>query len=461
MAFTFLRRIRSSSEGIVAQENESILRRLQGNILQGHGRSNASHLFLTFTAAPAQVRSWVRGRAREGFWTNAWTQEQHREKRRQEKEFDGGLFATFSLSAKGYEYLDLPINRFERSFRAGMKAGENFIVESIESALNINNKDPKVETWEAPFQNEIHAMVMLADSSLDLLSAKMNETIASLQEIARVHIEMGSVLLDANEEGIEHFGYRDGISQPLFFRREIEEHNRLALPNTHDPSAPIELVVVDDPLVSDDFSCGSYLVFRKLRQDVAGFNQGVIDLAAELGISPELAGAQVVGRFKDGTPLTLHGSPQGNAGDINDFDYDGDNGSRCPLHAHTLKTNPRKDAVLNQERSRRIARRAIPYGRPDTKEEKGLLFQCYQSDISHQFEFMQRVWCDNPNFPIRLFQKTGDDPLIGQDHSRSAQQEWPLGYDSQNTKEVDFRAFVDLRGGEYFFTPSLPFLTTL
>lgn len=74
-------------------------------------------------------------------------------------------------------------------------------------------------------------------------------------------------------------------------------------------------------------------------------------------------------------------------------------------------------------------RRGIPFGfRPASGEggatrDVGLLFMCFQSDIGRQFEFIQRSWVDNPNFPEFLLipgLNTGDDALIGQ-HPRAAQ----------------------------------------
>ena len=59
--------------------------------------------------------------------------------------------------------------------------------------------------------------------------------------------------------------------------------------------------------------------------------------------------------------------------------------------------------------------------------DRGLLFMCFQANIKRQFQFIQRTWVDNPNFPVSLlnpFKKdTGDDPLIGQDNDEA--QRWP------------------------------------
>ncbi len=90
---------------------------------------------------------------------------------------------------------------------------------------------------------------------------------------------------------------------------------------------------------------------------------------------------------------------------------------------------------------------------------------CFQASIAKQFEFIQRTWVDNPNFPVSIlnpFKKdTGDDPLIGQD--RDEGQRWPKkwGEESAGRKTFNFEAAVTLRGGEHFFAPSKPFLASL
>jgi hypothetical protein len=88
---------------------------------------------------------------------------------------------------------------------------------------------------------------------------------------------------------------------------------------------------------------------------------------------------------------------------------------------------------------------------------------CFQQNVEDQFEFIQRTWIDNKNFPAGiLFQRdTGDDPLIGQD--RDEAQRWPKRWGDKEAgkKTFNFESAVTLKGGEYFFAPSLPFLRSL
>ena len=228
-------------------------------------------------------------------------------------------------------------------------------------------------------------------------------------------------------------------------------------------------MLIADPHANTEDSFGSYLVFRKLEQNVEGFNLGVADLSSKLGLNPNLGGAMCVGRYKDGTPLTLQGTD--GLGAENNFEYRSDDrsGNKCPAHAHIRKVNPRGTTPFtsrNSERGRRIVRRGIPYGKANSqnppRDGVGLLFMCYQRDINEQFEFIQRTWADNPNFPKYLvLPETGDDPLIGQDTDRSASQNWPRGWGIEARKRVNFGGYINLKGGEYFFAPSISFLKNI
>lgn len=454
-------------------EYRRMLENLQSNILKPHGRKESDHLFLRFVAEPGAVRIWVRRFAREEV-TSARKQLVETEGRRR-RGTPGGLVAGVSLAAKGYEALGLGPADFGapgRAFRDGMKARA--------FSLLARNRNPPPSEWEAPYRGDVHALVSLADDSADALEAKTQEVSRDLEGIATIlAIERGTVLRNAKGEPIEHFGYIDARTQPLFLRPDLDAEREAGI-DVWDPSAPLGLVLVADPFTDEEDSFGSYLVFRKLRQDVEGFNAGVQALASRLPSDADLAGALVVGRFKDGTPVTRQ--PRDGLGAVNNFEYLAEDrvGNRCPFHAHIRKANQRgANPFLSteEERIRRIVRRGVPYGvrlgppegpsppSPDAAE-KGLLFMCFQSDIGRQFEFIQRSWADNPNFPELLLipgLNTGDDALIGQ-HPRAVQKwprEWGRGGRILGRERFNFGGYVRLRGGEYLFTPSLSFLKTL
>ena len=261
---------------------------------------------------------------------------------------------------------------------------------------------------------------------------------------------------------------------------------------------------------------GSYLVFRRLAQDVGGF-QAMIDRLAknkDLGTDdPAVVGAKLVGRYKSGAPLELtedekallaklpagfdptKGDPSQAVADAlgvtaktkakdgnlaedrrlnNHFEYSGDDGAIVPRAAHIRKAYPRDEkrdfGDENDSQTHRIMRRGIPFGtsfrpglgaaghggKPGVEEpgDRGLLFLCYQSSLKRQFEFIQQKWVPNANFP-----KPGDgeDPIIAQTPNGPFALQNAAGV---NQKSVQITHFVTMTGGEYFFQPSLCALTT-
>lgn len=205
--------------------------------------------------------------------------------------------------------------------------------------------------------------------------------------------------------------------------------------------------------------------------DVKRFKEQEDELAALFqDIEEDRAGAMVVGRYEDGTPAALGTPPQ--AGDpINDFNYAGDQEPKtaaCPFKAHIRKTNPRSDPPDRAERSRLMARRGITYGhrkpRPagsdfpasDRPErDVGLLFMAYLANVKEQFEFTQSAWANNAEFEHA---GTGIDPVIGQlPNTNEAHISWHDAGTGQNA-QFDFKTCVTLKGGDYFFAPSISFL---
>jgi Dyp-type peroxidase family len=462
--------------------------RIQGNILKPHGRNCSWQIFIRFTAPAAACRRWIR----EDIAPNLFTAQMQYDQGRQPKGTDGGLVTLFFLSAAGYRHLGLDPKRLRSTpFRKGMKDQSDGLSEII----GTDNKDPKPSTWETGFQGEIHAMVAIANDEdktprLEAALAALEGQLSGIAEVlctqkGKVLRRPITVTADPEDfEPIEHFGYFDGISQPLFTHEDIDKYYEKGRGGARgvgwDPGASLDLVLVEDPFAGDPDAFGSYLVYRKLAQDYELFNSRVATCAAALRVDQDLAGAYVVGRFKDGTPVV--DSPVAGADYKNDFDFaeEDERGFRCPRHSHIRKVNPRGTTPftsLEDERSRRIARRGIPYGKPhpdilpDTNDteagatERGLLFMCFQASIKKQFEFIQRTWVDNPNFPVSLLnpfaKDTGDDPLIGQDPDET--QRWPKEYDNPaaGRRSFNFESAVTLKGGEYMFAPSKPFLEGL
>jgi deferrochelatase/peroxidase EfeB len=198
----------------------------------------------------------------------------------------------------------------------------------------------------------------------------------------------------------------------------------------------------------------------------------------------------LVGRFEDGTPVTLS-DEEGmiGAGAANNFNYQADaDGLKCPFHAHIRKTNPRGSggsppgtpadpgANLEFDKGRVMARRGIPYGMREVTTEFdcepeqvptdggfGLLFQSFQADIEMQFEFIQKQWANASRFPFsNPAGASGVDPLIGQATSATERDfNWPAGHGVPGPIPHSFASFIKVRGGAYFFAPSLTTLASL
>ena len=183
---------------------------------------------------------------------------------------------------------------------------------------------------------------------------------------AILHVQHGKALRNSAQEGMENFGYIDGRSQPLMLQEDIDAETSSAGTSRWDPTFPLNTVLLKDPGTTDTTSFGSLFVFRKLEQAVKNFKtreQQVADILGLTGDDRELAGAMIVGRFEDGTPVALSKAARGGK-PPNNFNYSGDAGIRCPFHGHVRKTNPRGTGGAEPEALERkhiMARRGIPF----------------------------------------------------------------------------------------------------
>jgi len=93
----------------------------------------------------------------------------------------------------------------------------------------------------------------------------------------------------------------------------------------------------------------------------------------------------------------------------------------------------------------------------DDGKPRGVLFFCINTDISRQFEFVQQMWINNPKFS-GLY--TDRDPLIGSNRDLSIPEEqepWRMTIPRQPVRRrlAELPRFVSVRGGGYFFLPSI------
>jgi len=271
----------------------------------------------------------------------------------------------------------------------------------------------------------------------------------------------------------EHFGFRDGISQPILTgtpdaERYPESKNLTQLgeivfgyPDGNDE-------IARGPSLHDnpDFGRnGTHLVFRQLDQDVAAFwnvmcEKTTVGGKADLEAARQLA-SKIVGRNRDGTPLV----PRVNRED-NEFDFTGDrHGYGCPIGAHIRRSNPRNSfadapgAPLSANRHR-VVRRGRSYGDKlpaeacgvrDDGERRGLLFLCLNADLERQFEFINQNWVNNSGFLGLAGER---DPLVG-DRPADGRTRFTVPGLPAPSRIHGLPRFVTVRGGEYFFLPGL------
>ena len=462
-------------------DEQKMLKNLQGNILKGHGRDHTWNIF--FQLGTDQTASKRALREIGNFHvTDAYTQLLANEAFKS-AQVDGGTFCAAFLSAAGYTSLGL-------SFTP--PASNTAFVEGMKHPTPPNDlADPATGSWEAPFQKDIHGMLLVADDN----QGRGSGAVFALQELLIdaggmiVHIQAGKAIRNAAGEGLEHFGYVDGRSQPLLLMEDVEKESQAGGIARWDPSFPLNAALVPDPLGKDASAFGSFFIFRKLEEKVADFKLREQLLADQLLLTDddrELAGALVVGRFEDGTPVTTSDEAKSLA-PPNDFNYAADDaGSRCPFHAHIRKANPRTSSSTSLgERAHIMPRRGITYEdvprlvHPDGLPESsslaeftakvlpllptgglGLLFMAYNSRLDEQFVFTQKQWVNNLDFPKT---KTGIDGVLGQGPNIPGGQLYSKEWDNPGagTKPFDFKGFVLMQGGEYFFAPSVLFLRSL
>jgi Dyp-type peroxidase family len=464
-------------------DDATMLDALQPNILKGHVRDSLTVLFLHFGDTP-DATSFLS--ALVPFMKSAKTHLQEAEAFAT-NQIPGTAYLGVGLTRSGYAALGVAQVPGDSSFQRGMK----------HPASRATLSDPPSSLWEAPYREDIHAVILIGDAT-DTATSPLREQVLSLVPDSATVLgeETGIGRHNANGDGIEHFGYVDGRSQPLFLAEDIQAAAASSDGITvWDPSTALDRVLVSDPAAPDPtLHFGSYFVFRKLEQNVRRFKQAEEAVAEALGLLDddlERAGAMLVGRFEDGTPVTMQSAEGAHHPVMNNFTYasDGD-GLKCPFHAHIRKTNPRGSGQFQSpedEKLHLMARRGQTYGErsddpndPDVTPEQrpsggvGLLFMAFNANISleddfglSQFDFTQSVWANNAGFPGVPPAATppGLDPVIGQGvrvAPGSEQQAYPDQWGGTTTTLVDpIAQAVHMVGGEYFFMPSLAFLRSL
>lgn len=414
----------------------------QGFILESHGCDYVWHFFIRFTQLdPLVLRGALAFRA--GYVTNTLDLLDDLKRARE----GGGpthvssIVTAMGISPQGCRKMRISTVAFDPDFLPFRSRAVSLTSQSDDS-------------WEDVWRDDagFDAIIICAAPDEAPLHEALAELTQTFQGLALIYVEKGHVMRGPASPGhtrgrtIEHFGFADGISQP-----SLLEHSNPPPPPDRNPSAPARLVLVREAIdgASGD-GCGSYMAFMKVEQHLDKFNDAVTMLAERYfntaNPTPaqcDFAAAMIIGRRKDGCPITnvANGCP----GENNFGRSDDPSGGQWPFASHTSKMNPR----TGTQAFARILRRGVTY--TGEAGEHGLLFISFQSSYFHQFETNLRTWANSRSHPVT---ETGTDPIVG--CSRPAAQHFPGVTDA-----VEIYGLTTIKGGEYFYFPSISALRTL
>ena len=382
----------------------------------------------------------------------------------------GEPWIAVAITYPGLVALGLPedsLHSFPEAFRVGMAA-------RAKQLLDDGENDPA--HWDPPFRSGfIHIGVSVFSDS--------EETWRRTMDSARQHYEaypgrltvLTTQDFGAQPGDLNPLGYRDSIGQPAIEGSGVEP-----LPGQGPAIRAGEFILgypgeagVPLPAPQPDVlgRNGTYVGLRKYHTRLGAFNR-FLQAHARTEHERELLAAKLVGRWRSGAPLTLAPNQDDPALGAdpwrnNDFTYAADpHGYHAPLGSHMRRMNPRdtKMALLTDVNVHRIIRRSTTYGAPydpnaiseqDDKTARGLYFIFISAKAMATMEFLQQEWINNGNF-----MSLGDerDPNVGL-QEEGATFTTPQAPVRRRIHGIE--TFNVLRGGEYFFMPSLSALRWL
>jgi Dyp-type peroxidase family len=438
-------------------------------ILMRYGR----HIFLEFLDGD-KARTWLRDMIKR---VNA-----------RQKEHGARFTVNIGFTYEGLKTLGLSqksLDSFPVAFRTGMRG-------RADAVGDVGPHSP--EHWEGGLGGpNIHAMAWIRTDSDEGREEATRIIRAEMEATGGIEVRfVQDTKALAHENGIgsegEHFGFADPISQPPIEGADMSSYPGDGVQEADGRWRPLKpgefLLGYEDeagaagtqtPEPLELRMNGTYMVFRKLYQDVAAFRRYLTTAAKALYGSDDqnhqdLVAAKTMGRWRSGCPVDL--SPDKDDPTIaadphrrNNFTYAGDDqGLRCPLGAHLRRSNPRATPLKRATavRRHRLLRRGVEYG-PHLKDgaleddgvDRGLINLFIQADIERQFEFVQKEWMKGGEF-IGL-DPNEQDPINGTG-GEGSQMVVP---GAKQPFLFDLPTFVTVKGGEYLFVPGLKALDGL
>lgn len=499
---------------------------IQGNICKGYGRygfPKARYCFLNFqysSSAQAFLLHIINRITTSETWPVSHDKDHHNIKP------NATLNIGFTYS--GLKALNLPersMKGFPVDFTMGMKARSSLLGDT-----GLSSPEHWDSIWRNDNDGQVHAWLSINGRDQDAIEFEFNvledlikQHADGIKLLSGIHGPNNSVMnyQDASavfENGLptakEHFGFTDGIGNPYFegcgnSASRIPGRGKLMRDGNWQALATGEFILghIDEaqeyPLAPEPKLLsrnGTYMVYRKLHENVDTFNEYIDSLAKDFDGSRDLLMAKMSGRWPDnGAPLTLAATDNEKAcldarmTSLEQRIKDGDNsalierkalrsqwtnftfaddksGGQCPVGAHIRRTNTRgsletqKDAFHRPGAlvdRRRLIRRGLPYGGidelPSDKAEQGIIFMSIGASIERQFEFVQQQWVNYSND----FKLGNDkDPLIGSHDGKLTDKHIIQSIPGNPDNKPPFFCtemprFVETRGGDYFFIPSI------
>jgi Dyp-type peroxidase family len=384
-----------------------------------------------------------------------------------------------AFTHRGLRHLELPdatLLTFPVEFQQGMKHRAEILGDT-----GVNSPERWDKLWR---EDRVHSWLGINAITPDALEARCSAILSVLAETSGATVlgsqDAAAAVINGKPTTGEHFGYTDGFGNPdyLGVERSSQPGQGKLLPDgSWAPLATGELLLgyADEagelpvaPVPHLFASNGTFMIYRKLHQNLATFRAFLDTQAAQYAGGKEKLAAKLIGRWRDGTPIELSpNKPDPSiAQDPNrstNFTYGGDaEGTRCPMGAHIRRVHPRDAFGFNGRliNRRRITRRGLPYGRfvsegepVSDADERGVVFMALNANIARQFEFVQQQWIQYGN-DARL--GNDKDPLLG-NHGGNGRFVAQGDASPANPPFIcsNLPDFVELRGGDYFFMPSI------